>query len=147
MTAAEEARGSRSAKLVTPIGTEPSRLRQMSLKEYSVRFVFGGLVTATVGVLGAAFGPSFAGLFLAFPAILVASLTLIGSHDGDKASGADALGAAVGAIGLMGFAIIIWALSNGLAGAAVLAVASAVWLVVSITIWTIFDALRRARKG
>jgi hypothetical protein len=146
MSAATRAHSDDRGPLLTPIAVEPQRLRRTSWKEYGIRFAFGGIVTAIVGVLGTAFGPSVAGLFLAFPAILVASLTLIGSHDGEMASGADALGAAIGAVGLAGFGVILWALSAHMAGAAVVALATVVWFAIAVACWAVLDGIRRRRK-
>ena len=50
----------------------PSKIRETKPHEYVLRFVFGGVITAVVGMVGKAFGPAVAGLFLAFPAILPA---------------------------------------------------------------------------
>lgn len=131
---------------LSPIQVEPSRLHSTSLREYGVRFVFGGLATAAVGIISTAFGPPVAGLFLAFPAILIASLTLLGNHDGHAAAGADALGAASGAIGLIAFGAVVWKLSQHYPGVVTIALAAAVWFIVSVTIWAVFDAYRRRRK-
>jgi uncharacterized membrane protein (GlpM family) len=128
------------------IQVKASRLHTTSLQEYGVRFAFGGLATAAVGVIAAAFGPSVDGLFLAFPAILIASLTLVGSHDGAAAAGANALGAMAGAIGLVAFGAIVWKLSPYLSGVVTIALASVVWLIVSVIIWMAFDVYRRHRK-
>lgn len=132
---------------VTPVESDPSRLRQTSVRQYAVRFVLGGIATAAVGLISAGFGPSVAGLFLAFPAILIASLTLLARHDGDGAAGADALGAAIGAIGLLAFAAVIWKLAERLPGAVTLLLATVVWLVVGVAIWTAFDVYRRRARG
>ena len=128
------------------IKMEASRLHATSLREYSVRFVFGGLATAAVGIIATAFGPSVAGLFLAFPAILIASLTLLGNHDGDSAAGADALGAAAGATGLVAFGAIVWKLSQHLSGVLTVTLAAVVWFIVSVAVWLAFDVYRRSRK-
>jgi uncharacterized membrane protein (GlpM family) len=136
----------RKPSVVTPIQCELSRLSQTSLREYCARFLFGGLATAAVGIIATAFGPSVAGLFLAFPAILIASLTLVGSHDGNAAAGSDALGAATGAIGLFAFGAIVWKLSQEVSGVLTLILASAAWFVVATAIWITFDVYRRQRK-
>ena len=62
---------------VETIKADPSRLRKTSWREYAVRFAFGGLITAFTGFLGTKFGPAIGGLFLGFPAILPASVTLV----------------------------------------------------------------------
>jgi len=55
-------------------------IRQTSWRDYAVRFLFGGTLTAVTGVIARRYGPGVGGLFLAFPAILPASLTLLASH-------------------------------------------------------------------
>jgi uncharacterized membrane protein (GlpM family) len=133
---------------ISPIRADPSRVQHASFKDYGIRFLFGGVVTALVGVLAKAFGPEVAGLFLAFPAILVASLTLIGNKDGTRASGADAYGAAVGSIGLVAFGAVVWAYAARTSAVAVLIAASVVWLVVSLLTWAGLDLYRRhGREG
>src|SRR6185436_15150759 len=52
--------------------------------EYVLRFVFGGLITALVGMITPAFGPVIGGLFLAFPSIFPASVTLVERHEAKK---------------------------------------------------------------
>jgi predicted benzoate:H+ symporter BenE len=128
---------------VSPLSAEPRRISQTRPSEYAIRFVFGGAVTAVVGVIATAFGPAVAGLFLAFPAILMASLTLIANHESRPAAGADALGAAAGSIGLMAFGAVVWLLSSHLSGVGLLSLATSLWLVVSLAVWTSLDAYRR----
>jgi Protein of unknown function (DUF3147) len=53
---------------------------------------------------GARFGPKFGGLFLAFPAVLPATLTLIEKKQGTTKAWADASGGVLGAVGLAAFA-------------------------------------------
>lgn len=61
-----------------------SVLAETKWHEYAVRFLFGGLVTASAGIIAKAFGPVVGGLFLAFPAIFPASATLIEKHEKQK---------------------------------------------------------------
>src|SRR5262249_52044444 len=68
--------------------------------EYCVRFLFGGAVTLGTGIIAHAWGPEIGGLFLAFPAILPASLTLVKRHDGCPPVIAGARGACLGAVAL-----------------------------------------------
>jgi uncharacterized protein DUF3147 len=58
-----------------------SGLKRTKWWELLLRFVLSGLVTAGAGVLAKKVGPSFGGLFLAFPAILASSVTLIQKHE------------------------------------------------------------------
>ena len=117
------------------IRADPSRLRKTSWREYAVRFAFGGLITALAGFLGTKFGPAVGGLFLGFPAILPASLTLVKKHEGEEAAGNDARGAVAGSIGLIVFAALVWRLAVHLAAWQLLPLATIVWLAVSLIVW------------
>src|SRR5260370_1205193 len=97
----------------------PAELARTRWYEYAIRFLFGGAVTAIAGIVAREFGPAVGGLLLAFPAILLASATLIEKHEiqkkrragldgrarGVKAAALDAIGAALGSIGLMLFGL------------------------------------------
>jgi hypothetical protein len=117
------------------VRAEVDRIRKTKAKDYFIRFVFGGLVTACAGLLAHLYGPVVGGLFLAFPAIAPASMTLVQNHDSRIAAGAQSLGVAVGSVGLLSFALVVWGLSIHLAGSAVLSLALVVWLVVSVGLW------------
>jgi hypothetical protein len=52
-------------------------LRKAKAREYVIRFVFGGAVTVAAALVTARLGSIVGGLFLGFPAILPASLTLV----------------------------------------------------------------------
>ena len=58
-----------------------SGLKRTKWYEYVVRFVLGGMVTAGAALIAKNVSPSFGGLFLAFPAILAASSTLVEKHE------------------------------------------------------------------
>ena len=117
------------------IKADPSRLRKTSWREYGVRFAFGGIVTALAGFLGTRYSPAIGGLFLGFPAILPASLTLVKKHEGEEAAGNDARGAVAGSIGLIAFAALVWRLAVHLAAWQLLLLATIVWLAVSLIVW------------
>jgi Protein of unknown function (DUF3147) len=131
------------------IKVDPSALRQTKWHEYLVRFVIGGCITAAAGMIAKGMGPVIGGLFLAFPAIFPATATLIEKHTQEKkeeaglegiersrkAAGVDAAGSAMGSIGLLAFAVIVWQLLPDHATWLVLALATLVWLVVSVLIW------------
>lgn len=117
--------------------------KKASWKDYGIRFLFGGVITAVVGIVGVLFGPVIAGLFLAFPAILPASLTLIAQHTGDHRAGDDASGAALGSIGLMAFGAVVWLMASRTEAWMVLACAAIAWLAVSVTCWGIYCTVRQ----
>ncbi len=120
--------------------------------EYLVRFAFGGAITVIAGILAKHFGPVFGGLFLAFPAIFPASATLVAKHETEKkqkagiatssrgrqAAALDAAGAAMGSMGLAGFALIVWKLLPRYNSASVFLAATAVWLALAILSWRIW---------
>jgi Protein of unknown function (DUF3147) len=131
------------------IRLNPSALRKTQFHEYAIRFLLGGLITALAGLIAKLAGPVFGGLFLAFPAILPASATLIEKHQrlkkerkglegtqrGRQAAGVDAYGAALGSIGLIAFALWIWRFLPHQATALTLGIATILWFVVSVLLW------------
>jgi hypothetical protein len=126
-----------------------SAVRKTRWYEYAVRFLFGGAITAATGLVAKHFGPVVGGLFLAFPAIFPASVTLVAKHEREKKQKAgmdgtaraknvaalDARGAAIGTFGLGLFAVLVWRLLAGWNSLAVLALAVLAWLGLSVLIW------------
>jgi drug/metabolite transporter (DMT)-like permease len=132
------------------IGIKLSSLKDTKLHEHAVRFLFGGFCTAMAGVIAKKFGPGIGGLFLAFPAIFPSGLTLIANHEkkrkaeigfdgtdrGRFAASIDSKGAALGCVGLVGFAFVVWiGLRNGKSSLMVVLGATSVWLVLSVGLW------------
>ncbi len=89
------------------VRVEPRRLLSISPKEYFARFGFGFLISVIAAVIGETAGARIGGLFLAFPAILPATLTLVERKDGIGQALSDIRGATLGAIGMIGFAIVM----------------------------------------
>jgi hypothetical protein len=126
-----------------------SSLKSTKVHEYAVRFLFGGLCTAAAGWIANRFGPRIGGLFLAFPAIFPAGLTLIGSHEkkrkieigadgtnrGRLAASIDSKGAALGCIGLLGFALVLRLGLPNHTPTFVICAATMVWLGTSFVLW------------
>lgn len=144
------------------IKVDMAALGQSQWYEYALRFVFGGTVTALAGLIAKRFGPEVGGLFLAFPAILPASATLIEKHEKQKkeragqngaergraAAGVDAVGASMGAIGLAVFALIVWLRLPEYGMGTVLTAATVAWFLTAVGIWKFRETLwRRMRKG
>jgi hypothetical protein len=137
------------------IQVDLSTLGQAKWNDYAVRFLFGGLVTASAGMIAKKFGPGIGGLFLAFPAILPASATLIekderekkeslglrGAARGRSAVSIDAAGSSMGSIGLVVFALVVSRFISRDRAWIVLAGATALWLGVSAAVWRIRKAL------
>jgi hypothetical protein len=131
------------------IQVDLSALTKSKWYEYAVRFLFGGAITVVAGLLAKRYGPVFGGLFLAFPAIFPASVTLVEKHEREKkqkagisktirgrqAAALDARGAAIGSIGLACFALVVWKLLPIWSGPATLLAALAIWIGASILIW------------
>ena len=131
------------------VSLDISAVRRTEWHQFAIRFGLGGLVTACTGLLAKQFGPEWAGLFLAFPAIFLASVTLIAKHERDKkarqgidgqrrakrVASLDAAGAVLGSVGLACFALCLWRGLPVLPAPIVLTVASVVWLSVSILLW------------
>ncbi len=115
----------------------------------ALRFCCGGLATAATGIIAKKYGPSVGGLFLAFPAILPASATLIEKHERQRkerkglqgsvrarrAVGVDAAGAAMGSVGLFVFAFLIARYISRYQPLLVIAASAAAWMGISLLIW------------
>ena len=130
---------------------ELSDVKETSPIELLGRFVFGGICTAAAGLIAKHYGPGIGGLFLAFPAIFPASVTLIQAHEKEKKTGIgsdgtrrdrisaaiDSAGAALGCCGLLAFA---FSCSKGLPNNnafVIIAISTAVWLMTSVALWEI----------
>ncbi|MEU6713646.1 DUF3147 family protein [Nonomuraea sp. NPDC046802] len=114
------------------IRLRPSKLRDTPIRGLAVRFAFGAFVSVVAGLVGLFWGPVAGGVFLAFPAILAATLTLIEEeeHRRDPAV-QDVRGAVLGATGMIVFAVCVWALAMRLPAPLVLGLATAAWAVVA----------------
>lgn len=131
------------------------KLMQTRWYELLLRFAFGGLITVIAGLIARKFGPVVGGLFLAFPAIFPSAATLVEKHEhqrkqrlgesgiirGRMAAGADAIGAALGSLGLCAFAIVCWQLFARVRAPVTLAVATITWLAVALDAWRIRRAI------
>jgi hypothetical protein len=125
-----------------------STLRGVHWYEYVIRFVIGGLITVMTGIIAMIYGPVIGGLFLAFPAIFPATVTLIekqvrekkehagltGARRGKDAAALEAAGAALGSFGLMAFAAVVWLLLP-LFNWPVFSLACAAWFAAALLMW------------
>ena len=124
-------------------------LKQTKPMEYISRFVFGGLVTILAGLVADHFGPVIGGLFLAFPGIFPAGVSLVEKHktEREKAEGklgtrsargqasVEAAGASVGTIGLIGFALVLWQGLPAHPFLNMMLMAGATWIAMSWLFW------------
>jgi hypothetical protein len=143
------------------IGLDVSSIHHLRLRDYAVRFVFGGIVTVLTGLIARRYGPGVAGLFLAFPAIFPAGATLIekqqrekkrrvgldGTSRGRVAAGIDAIGAAMGTLGLIAFALLVWRFLPSHSSAAILTIAGLAWLAISVLAWLIRKVIKKSNAA
>jgi hypothetical protein len=117
------------------LSADPGALRETAWRDMAVRFAFGATISVAAGVIGLYLGPRPAGLFLAFPAILPATLTLIAKDDSERSAVHDDDGALLGGVGLVAFGAVAWWLLPRQGAAVALPVAAAAWLVTSVLLY------------
>lgn len=125
----------------TDVSADPRQVKEMSWWELGIRILFGGVVAVVAYLVGQKFGPSVAGLFLAFPAIMPASATLVEKHAGKGKAVSMARGTMAGTIGLMALGATVWLLSPRLPAWAALTAATVAWLIVSLGAWAVLEWL------
>ena len=142
-----------------PISVDVTAIRQTRWYEEAIRFLLGGLITMITGLVARRYGPSIAGLFLAFPAIFPAAATLVAKHEmerkqrqgmpgiarGKDAAALDARGAVMGSLALFAFAAIVWRWLPAHGPALVLLAATLAWAVCAGLIWWMHRRWRPAR--
>lgn len=121
--------------------------------------MLGGGATVFTGLISSYCGAYIGGAFLALPAIFCASATLIEKHEirrkrqagfegvrrGQQAAALDAAGAALGAIGMLAFAIVFSLTVDRSVPAAFIA-ASLAWLSCSVAAWYARRKMRSVRR-
>lgn len=110
----------------------PGNVRQVGARALGVRFIAGALTSIGAGAVTLSFGARTGGLFLAFPAILAASLTLIEEQENSAQAREDARGAVIGGCALATFATIAAMAFGNLNGAVALGLATLGWFVVAM---------------
>lgn len=113
------------------IRMDPPAALRVPAREMLLRFGFGAGVSTLAGVVSR-FGSGYAGgILLAFPAIALASLTLVADKDGLRLARDDARGAALGTLGLVAFAVTCWELLPRTSAWWALIAAASAWAAVS----------------
>jgi hypothetical protein len=142
-----------------PIRFSPSSLKEGRWYEYLVRFGLGGAATVFTGLISSRYGALIGGVFLALPAIFCASATLIEKHEirrkreaglpgerrGQMAAAVDAAGAALGALGMLAFAVTFSLLVIGSSVTTAFLGASLAWLIIAIVAWYLRRKMRSVR--
>jgi len=133
------------------IRIRPKELKDAHWYSWVMRILFGGSITVLAGVIAKYYGPTVGGLFLAFPAILPASMTLIERHEKAKkrrvgldgrreahaVASVDAAGASIGALGLAAFGFVVWRYLRGGPTWEVLTLATLAWGVTALLGWLV----------
>jgi hypothetical protein len=119
----------------TLMGIDAGKRRDVKAKELAIRFGFGAAVSVLAGVVSLAFGPKAGGLFLAFPAILPASATLVEKKEGRRAAAEDLSGAATA-----------WFLFDRTRPVIVLVVALTTWLAFAVGLYLVVASVGQRRQ-
>ncbi|MBV9310077.1 MAG: DUF3147 family protein [Solirubrobacterales bacterium] len=114
-----------------------SPIRKTPPRELLIRFVAGAGTSIGAGLITLAFGSRVGGIFLAFPAILAASLTLIASRQGPSDAREDARGAHVGGAAMIVYAVVVALAIGHLASAVVLVIATLAWLLFAVSVYAV----------
>ncbi len=128
------------------IAFELQRVHDIEPKDMLIRFGFGAGVSVVAALMTLAAGPRFGGMFLAFPAILPATLTLLEKkHDTDAAVHTDR-GALLGSVGLCAFAVAAAVLFARTSAAFVVLAAVLAWSIASVALYLAVAAWRREHR-
>ncbi|GII34934.1 DUF3147 family protein [Planotetraspora mira] len=125
----------------------PRELARTRPWDLVVRFAFGAGVSALAGVVSLVAGPALGGVFLAFPAILLASLTLVAQSEGPRQAYAEARGSVFGTLGLAGFAVVTTVLAARWPVWATLVTAAATWVVFGLGSYLVSRVIVRRAGG
>lgn len=114
---------------------DPGKVKSHRFPDYGLRFLFGAGIALVAALIGMEFGPRVGGVLLGFPAILPASLTLIQKKEGKEEASIDSLGAVLGAIAMIVFAVIVSLGVERLGVVPALVVGLVVWLAVAVGLY------------
>ena len=126
---------------------KPKALLGLTAGELAIRFVCGALASIAAGLVAHRYGIRTGGIFLALPAIFVASITLEerkGSRDDMQHQ---VSGAPLGALGMVVFALVVVALVDRLHLAVVLTLATLAWAAVAATLYLVVELFRRRHSS
>jgi hypothetical protein len=118
-------------------------VRRIGTRQALIRLSAGAAASAGAALVSQFAGVAASGPLLALPAILIASLTLIGENDGTSVAVEDARGAVLGGIGLIAFAIVAFLLLGRVPTWIALIAATAAWTAVSLVAYLSQRAIQR----
>lgn len=120
-----------------------AKLKEVEPGDLMVRFAFGASISVIAGVVSLVWNAKAGGMFLAFPAILPATLTLIEKKESKRQAEEDEEGALLGSVAMFSFAATsVWVLAAFAAGTA-LAVATGAWAATAIASYVVMVLVRR----
>ena len=121
---------------------KPSKLKDVAPPDLLIRFAFGAAISFIAGLVAIEWNSKAGGLFLAFPAILPATLTLIEKQESKRDAEENDEGAMLGSVAMIAFAAAgVWALRAVASGAA-LAIASVAWLATAVALYIVMVIVR-----
>jgi hypothetical protein len=125
------------------MGWEPGKVREADASDVAIRLAFGAAISVVAAIVTNVFGAAAGGMFLAFPAILPATLTLLEKEEGTEDAVHDQRGAVLGALGMIAFGFTAALSFDRLPIPAVVALASVAWAVVAVGAYLAVTAWRR----
>jgi Protein of unknown function (DUF3147) len=125
------------------VGADPAALKKVRPRDLAIRFAFGAFISVVAGLVSLAFNPVLGGLFLAFPAILPATMTLIEEKESSAEAAEDVRGATMGAFGLAVFAVVAAVGLRRTSAPVALGAATLAWLVWSCALYLVVEGGRR----
>lgn len=118
-------------------GLDIGALRKVPVRDMAIRFAFGAAISVVAGVISIGAGPRFGGMFLAFPAILPATLSLLEKEASERQADHDDDGAVLGAASLAVFAGLGHWLFPTSGAAIALVAAAAGWLASALLLYLV----------
>ncbi len=122
---------------------KPQKARKVEPWELAIRFVVGGAVSVAAALVARGTNEVFGGLFTAFPATLLASLTLIARHGDAEQASSDAAGAVIGGLAFIPCALVIWLTVQRIPAASSFTAGLACWAAASAILYLAATALLR----
>lgn len=118
-------------------GIDLGELRHAKLKGLALRFAFGASISIVAGIVGLVGGLRLGGVFLAAPAILPATLTLIERDQGRRQAELEVSGSVMGGVALTAFAVVSAVLLGAAPWWLALLGALVAWIAVAVLLYLI----------